>query len=255
MSNTGPDDPPKSGPQSERARNLFGHKGGAKPWDAPEAKAASNPAPTRPDNAASVPYPRDAQYTPRPDAMEQAGAELAPELAHELESQGPASDIFTDVDDDGELTKLHPNYKLMMRVGAIISGLVLMVIAIVVEGILRSEIGLPYGVIMGPVLLLALFFIIRVPSARFNARGYQISHDRLRVVRGIMWHSDTIVPFGRVQHIDVDQGPIERALGIATITLHTAGSHNASVHLPGLGHELAIEMREAIRAHIKREGM
>ena len=63
------------------------------------------------------------------------------------------------------------------------------------------------------------------------------------------------MPFGRVQHIDVDQGPIDRALDIATMTLHTAGTHNASVSLPGLGEDLAIRMREEIRAHIKRETM
>ena len=80
-----------------------------------------------------------------------------------------------------------------------------------------------------------------------------MSADRLRVVRGILFHSDTVVPFGRVQHIDVDQGPIERALGIATRTLHTAGNHNASVTLPGLREDLARDIREDIRARIKRD--
>ena len=77
--------------------------------------------------------------------------------------------------------------------------------------------------------------------------------DRLRVVRGIMFRSDTVVPFGRVQHIDVDQGPLERAYDLATLTLHTAGNHNASVSLPGLAAADAATMRETIRAHIKRE--
>ncbi|MEL7446437.1 MAG: PH domain-containing protein, partial [Pseudomonadota bacterium] len=90
---------------------------------------------------------------------------------------------------------------------------------------------------------------------RFAARGYAMSDDRLRVVRGIFWRSDAVVPFGRVQHIDVNQGPIERFLNIATLTVHTAGTHNSSVHLPGLEHGLASEMREEIRAHIKRESM
>jgi membrane protein YdbS with pleckstrin-like domain len=73
------------------------------------------------------------------------------------------------------------------------------------------------------------------------------------VVRGLLFRSDTVVPFGRVQHIDVHQGPLDRFFGIATLTLHTAGNHNASVSLPGLGEPLAREMREEIRAHIRRE--
>ena len=103
------------------------------------------------------------------------------------------------------------------------------------------------------VLLIALALIIRVPARRYGSRGYQISADRLRVVRGLLFRSDTVVPFGRVQHIDVNQGPLDRFFGLATLTLHTAGNHNASVSLPGLGEELAREMREDIRAHIRRE--
>ena len=75
--------------------------------------------------------------------------------------------------------------------------------------------------------------------------------DRLRVVRGYMYCRDTVVPLGRIQHIDVHQGPIMRRYGLATLTVHTAGNHNASVSLPGLRHEDAVEMRETIREYIK----
>ena len=164
--------------------------------------------------------------------------------------------VFSDVDEAegvNALRKLHPNYKLLMRFAALFAAFVIVIAALVAEAALSDNTQLPFGLVFGPAFLLAAFVAIRVPLSRYNARGYQISRDRLRVVRGVMFRSDTIVPFGRVQHIDVDQGPVERALGIATLTLHTAGNHNSSVHLPGLGHGLAVEMREAIRAHIKRE--
>lgn len=234
-----------NGPQSNRARQLFGHKGGASPWEKAAAQTTPMDQPSAPQAArpsSSAPYPRDAQYTPRePDTQVSA----------------PTAEPFVGgiVDDDSELTKLHPNYKLLMRVGALIFGLVLVVASVIAEAVLRENFGVPTGIVMIPAVLFALFFVIRIPAARYNARGYQISADRLRVVRGVFFHSDTIVPFGRVQHIDVDQGPVERALNIATLTVHTAGTHNASVSLPGLEHELAVQMREDIRAHIKRETM
>lgn len=159
------------------------------------------------------------------------------------------------LDDDGELTKLHPNYSHALRVQTTLSSIPFLVGALVLEGAFKGEGLFPSGIIAGPVLLIALALIIRIPMTRYNARGYQISADRLRVVRGLMFRSDTVVPFGRVQHIDVAQGPIDRFFGIATLTLHTAGNHNASVALPGLGEELAREMREDIRAHIRRETM
>ena len=157
------------------------------------------------------------------------------------------------VDDDGELTRLHPNYAKALRLRTVMTAIPFLVAALVVEAVLREKALLPPGLIAGTVLVIALALVIRIPQSRYNARGYQISADRLRVVRGLLWRSDTVVPFGRVQHIDVDQGPLDRFFGIATLTLHTAGNHNASVSLPGLGEELAREMREEIRAHIRRE--
>jgi len=170
--------------------------------------------------------------------------------------QSPAiSPSAQPLDDDGELTRLHPNYTHALRVQTVLAAIPLLVGALVAEAMLHEAALLPPGVIAGTVLVIAAALVIRVPTRRYNARGFQISTDRLRVVRGLLFRSDTVVPFGRVQHIDLDQGPIERFFGIATLTLHTAGNHNASVSLPGLGEGLAREMRETIRAHIRRETM
>lgn len=152
---------------------------------------------------------------------------------------------------DNALTQLHPNHIKLLRIRAVLTSAPLLIGSLVVEA---GSI-LPTGAIVGPVAAAALFLILRIPMRRHMARGYTMSQDRLRVVRGIWFRRDTVVPFGRVQHIDVDQSPLERYFGLATLTLHTAGTHNASVKLPGLEHGLAMEMREAIRAHIKREAM
>ena len=152
-------------------------------------------------------------------------------------------------DIDETLTPLHPNHVKVTRIVALLFALPFVVGSIVLE-VLRI---LPFGLFVVPVFLAAAFLVLRVPLRRYHARGYDMGEDRLRVVRGILFNSDTVVPFGRVQHIDVDQGPLQRAYGLATLTLHTAGSHNASVHLPGLANEDAVAMRESIRGHIKRE--
>lgn len=165
----------------------------------------------------------------------------------------PALSPVTPLDEGGELTRLHPNYAHAMRVRTTLTAIPFLIGALVLESAFRGEGLFPSGIIAGPVLLIAAALIIRIPMSRYNARGYQMSADRLRVVRGLLFRSDTVVPFSRVQHIDVQQGPLERFFGIATLTLHTAGNHNASVALPGLGEPVAREMREDIRAHIRRE--
>ena len=180
---------------------------------------------------------------------ETAPAAAAPPATSETKAAStPAVDGHGD---DQALTQLHPNYKSALRVEATITSIPFIIGALVLE----AQSILPQASIIAPVALIALAFIIRLPSRRFHARGYAMSTDRLRVVRGILFRHDTVVPFGRVQHIDVNQGPIERFFGIATLTLHTAGSHNASVKLPGLGEQLARDMREEIRSHIKREAL
>lgn len=156
-------------------------------------------------------------------------------------------ETFDDV--DGLLNRVHPNHEKQLRAEGGIIALALGVAAVAAD----IAIPVPPGVIAVPALLLIGLILWRMPHRRFIARGYSTEGERLRVVRGLLFRSDTVVPFGRVQHIDVDRGPLERFFGLATITVHTAGTHNASVKLPGLLHETALAMRDDIRAHIRRE--
>jgi len=151
--------------------------------------------------------------------------------------------------DDQALQQGHPNHPKAMRVQALLMAFPALL------GAIAAEYATPFWpfAILGPVALILAVLVIFLPHRRYAARGHALSDDRLRVVRGLLFRSDTVVPFGRVQHIDVAQGPLERFFGIATLTVHTAGNHNASVALPGLGELLAREMRETIRAHIRRE--
>lgn len=153
------------------------------------------------------------------------------------------------MDETGDLIQLDPRYKSMMRLLAALVGVALFV------GATIAELAIPgwTGAVWLPAVVVIAYLVIYLPMRRYATRGYSLVEERLRVVRGVLFHSDTIVPFGRVQHIDVDQGPIERGFGLATLTVHTAGSHNASVSLPGLAHETALAMREDIRAAIRRD--
>ncbi len=151
------------------------------------------------------------------------------------------------MDDIESLTALNPNQIKVMRINAGIFG------SIAILGALALEIAelLPRGAVITPVFLIMAYIIWHVPKRRYARWGYNMSNDRLRISRGYMFHSDTVVPLGRIQHIDVDQGPIQRQYDLATLSVHTAGSHNDTVSLPGLLHADAIAMREAIRTHIR----
>lgn len=80
-----------------------------------------------------------------------------------------------------------------------------------------------------------------------RALGYLEREHDLLVQRGIMFRSTTVVPYGRLQYVEVSAGPLLRAAGLATITLHTA-SASTDASLPGLPRAEAEALRDSIAA-------
>lgn len=154
-----------------------------------------------------------------------------------------------DETDNQALTPVHPDHVKVMRIQSFLVSLPVTTASIVAD----IAVPVPPGLIAVPILLLAITIIFRLPLRRYMHRGYHMGEDRLRTVRGYLFHADTIVPFGRVQHIDVEQGPLQGHFDLATLVLHTAGNHNNVVRLPGLLHQDALDMRERIAAHIRRD--
>ena len=142
-----------------------------------------------------------------------------------------------------DLTPLDPRFRRVLRIRGAITSAAMLFAAVVGEIVLDGW----TGIFVVPALGIAVLLVFGLPGRRYRSRGYRLGEDDLRVVQGVWLHSDITVPLGRVQHIDVAQGPLERANGLATLVLHTAGTDNSSVSLQGLSHEDAIAMRDAVR--------
>jgi hypothetical protein len=113
--------------------------------------------------------------------------------------------------------------------------------------------GLPFGVVPGIVLLLAVWLVGFRPAARWRRWGWAFTGSELHVQHGWLVNVHTIVPVARVQHIDVMQGVFQRMFGVTTLALHTAGSGHSFVLLPGIARETAESIRDAIRERIGSE--
>ncbi|RJK96046.1 PH domain-containing protein [Vallicoccus soli] len=81
-----------------------------------------------------------------------------------------------------------------------------------------------------------------------RAWGYTEREQDLLVRRGVAWRSLVVVPYGRMQFVDVTRGPLERAFGIATVQLHTAAAAT-DARIPGLLPEEASRLRDRL-AHL-----
>ena len=148
---------------------------------------------------------------------------------------------------------LHPNQVWVLRIRAAITALIVTFAALLLDmGPLRAT-TLPAGLAPGAVALLMAAIVLVLPTRRYRAWGYRETDDELHVRSGLLFQARTVVPFGRVQHIDVAHGPLERRFGLATLILHTAGTRGASVSLPGLAEGHAEAMRDRIRARIRQD--
>lgn len=76
---------------------------------------------------------------------------------------------------------------------------------------------------------------------------FAIEADALFLERGVVTRVETAVPYVRIQHVDTRRGPIDRALGLSSVVVYTAGSRGADVTVPGLAPERARALRNELR--------
>jgi membrane protein YdbS with pleckstrin-like domain len=96
-------------------------------------------------------------------------------------------------------------------------------------------------------LIIPLYLIIFIyQGAAYKHFNYAMNEFGLYINKGVFWRRKIIVPRNRVQHTDVVQGPIERKLKLAELIVHTAGTRNASVKLPGILRTDAEKLRESL---------
>jgi membrane protein YdbS with pleckstrin-like domain len=74
---------------------------------------------------------------------------------------------------------------------------------------------------------------------------YAEREDDLLVRHGLMWRTVVVVPYGRMQYVDVYAGPIDRAFRLAKVQLHTA-SARSDAYIPGLGPQEAARLRDRL---------
>ncbi len=75
--------------------------------------------------------------------------------------------------------------------------------------------------------------------------GYAERDEDLYITSGAWFRRLVVVPYGRMQYVDVHAGPLDRAVGIATVRLHTA-SPATSAHIPGLPEQEAARLRDRL---------
>jgi membrane protein YdbS with pleckstrin-like domain len=152
----------------------------------------------------------------------------------------------------GEWGRVSPRYVWVDLAGTIMSGLIATAAFTVPFWITQ----LPWLLAVPAAVLLIVIVVAAFTPRRVRAIGYRLRDDDLLVRRGIMFQRFAAVPYGRMQLVDINRGPLTRALGLAELKLVTAASAS-NVVVPGLPMTDAEQLRDRLvdLAESRRAGL
>jgi membrane protein YdbS with pleckstrin-like domain len=145
--------------------------------------------------------------------------------------------------DQSEVRWLRPS-PLLLRVRRIEVACVTVPLAI--AGTLAGRVvSAATGIGIAVAVVLAGLLAERFLARRVAAWGYAERKDDLIVRRGVLIRRLSVIPYGRMQFIDMTAGPLERSLGLATLRMHTAAAAS-DARIPGLESAAAAALRDQL---------
>ncbi len=110
-----------------------------------------------------------------------------------------------------------------------------------VPGLLAGPVWAAFAAL--PLALLAWGWVLL--ERNWRSWRYAERADDLLISRGVLWRQETVVPYGRMQLVEVTSGPVERYFGLASVQLHTAAAATDAT-IPGLDPAEAERLRDRL---------
>src|SRR5690606_7570665 len=98
----------------------------------------------------------------------------------------------------------------------------------------------------GVALALFMLFSFFGINIGYRRRSYALREKDLTYKKGWLFSATTTVPFNRIQHTEVSQGPLERRFELCTLNIYTAGGSTSDLSIPGLNEDEAQQLRDFI---------
>ncbi|MBK9736302.1 MAG: PH domain-containing protein [Saprospiraceae bacterium] len=104
------------------------------------------------------------------------------------------------------------------------------------------------------ILWFLIFFVsVYVAYKSYYFEGYGLRQKDILFKSGMWFRSVIVVPFNRVQHCEINQGPIDRMFGLVELSLFTAGGSSSDLHIPGLSQETAARLKQFITRQVSQD--
>lgn len=153
---------------------------------------------------------------------------------------------------DGTWHQISPRYVVSQFVQNAIFLAVVVAAAVVLNIAWEQDwVWIPAGVI----IVITLLTLIILPR-QAKAIGYMLRADDIVFRKGILWQRMIAVPYGRMQLVDITQGPLDRAFGVSQLKMVTAAA-TTGVQIPGLTQQAAEALRDTLIevAETRRTGL
>lgn len=147
--------------------------------------------------------------------------------------------------------KLLPEVKTVWTLNFIIrvifySLIVLMIDFYLIKGDLIF-VDLPIGILSFLVFIVGFISSLILPQLAYKYWWFDVKDNEIYIERGILTRIRTVVPYSKIQHIDVQQSILDRLFHLSKLILYTAGTRGADVIIPGLPIDYAEQLRDSLK--------
>lgn len=131
----------------------------------------------------------------------------------------------------------------------------LLPLSIALSLVLHFVVKLPSHILIPSIIaiLLLCLFILWWTVKAIKRTGLALREHDFVLQTGVFWRKITVVPFNRIQHIELHRGPLERKFNLATIKLYTAGGSGVDLAVSGLDEAEAEQLRQFMLNFISKE--
>lgn len=146
-------------------------------------------------------------------------------------------------EDEGDWQSVSPKLATARRISLLLAYIPVVAVVVILSRL--DQVPWQVAPLLGVFAVIAGVWAWWIIGRRVSSFGYLERSEDLLVRSGILFQRLVIVPYGRMQLVDVTAGPIDRSLGITSVQLHTAAATTKAV-IPGLTPEIAAQVRDRL---------
>ena len=152
---------------------------------------------------------------------------------------------------DGTASPLDRRVLQIWRIrGLVVAAAVLLASAVIAGAVVAAGVAVPAVLAVAVVVCaVAATLAIAWPKLSYDRWRYTVGAHTLELEHGVLYRTHSSVPWLRIQNVDVEQGPLERRLGIVSLVIRTASSSTDGT-IPGIAEREAEELRQLILGRV-----